>query len=182
MLFSSGNLGNLRKKSRWRARKGNESIPMRGKLSTAFERRLRSSTWYPCLTRRGSLRTLAGLQIAPPCACFGARFAPRDFSHEAHLSAQQSTSSENSRVSGAHGHAFRPRRACTSPCQGPQAPERLVSRFTCTRPPGRLLRRSVSTTNQTSTASIRMHVALPMRCLPSLCERMRELRPVSGSP
>jgi len=27
---------------------------------------------YACLTHRGPLRTLAGLQIAPPCACFGA--------------------------------------------------------------------------------------------------------------
>ena len=155
---------------------------MRGKLSTAFGSQLHSSPRHTCLTRRGSLRTLAGLQIAPPCACFGARFAPRDFSHEAHLSAQQSTSSENSRVPGTHGHTLRPRRACTSSREGPQAPERLVSRFTCTRPPGRSLRRSVSTTNQTSTASIRMHVALPMRCLPSLCEQIRELQPVSGSP
>ena len=142
----------------------------------------------PSLTRQSLLRTLAGLQIDPPCACFGARFAPRDFSHEAHLSAEQSTSSTNPWVPRAHGHPFRTRRACASASQRPQASERLIlkasdelfpanTKFSCKRSPGRSLRRNVSITNRTSIASTRMHVALPMRCLPSLCVRMTEPLP-----
>jgi len=159
---------------------------MRRRLSTAFDdesvgvdaaRMLDTpgAAAYPCRPSNRPTMCLFWRRFAQLCA-------PRDRSHEAHLSAQQSTSSENSRISSPHGHPLRARSAGPSPRERPKAPERLSPNVTCKRSAGRSLRHSVSTTNQTSIASIRMRVALPMRCLPYSFDRMQELPHVSDSP
>ena len=155
---------------------------MRRRLSTAVVRRSNSFD-IPCVLDTHRAAAYPCRPSNRPTMCLFWRRIPRleILSHEAHLSAQQSTTSANSRLSRAHGYTVRSRGAGTSSCERPQAPERLSPHFTCTRSPGRLLRRNVFTTNQTSTASIRMPVALPMRCLPSSCDRMRELQRVSDS-